>query len=132
MADMDTNIETEKVEVEQAEKQEGQKDKRKPFIPKSKDEIKAMSRLEQAQYAVDRSKYELKRVRSIESKSDRKNDTHKKILCGVALLAATKDAADSKNASSILNKYITSDRDRKFLGLEPIGKNANSSIEDQE
>ena len=54
---------------------------------------------------------------------DRKEDNRRKVLYGVAVLAAEHaDLIDKTMLHDILDQFITADRDRIFLGLEPRGQ----------
>ena len=54
---------------------------------------------------------------------DRKKDNRRKVLYGVAVLAAEQaDLIDKTMLHDLLDQFITADRDRVFLGLEPRGQ----------
>lgn len=115
-------------EIENLQTDNGEKRKRKSFVEKKKEQIKEMSKLELAEYKVELAQHQLKQVKAIENGSARKNDTRRKVLYGVAFLAALKEDADGNHksfADQILDKHITVNYDRKFLGLPLIDKDTN-------
>ena len=65
----------------------------------------------------------LRIIRSKEASRKRKIDTRKKILIGGTIMAAVKNNdTEWKRIKKLLDKYLTSDRDRELFQLPPLPK----------
>ena len=61
---------------------------------------------------------EAQRIQSRQSAAERKRDTRRKILAGVVALSAVRDGKiDNDLWKTLLDEYLTEDRDRELFGL---------------
>ena len=78
-----------------------------------------LSRLEQLLRKAEQIQARIELEKSRQRARDRKSDNRRKILYGVAVLAAERaDLIDKKLLHDLLDQFITADRDRQFLGLD--------------
>jgi hypothetical protein len=82
-----------------------------------------LSRLESLYKKAEQLKARIEAEEARKRARDRKADSRRKILYGVAVLAAERaELIDKTMLNDILDQFITADRDRLFLGLEPRGE----------
>ena len=68
-----------------------------------------------------RLKERLNKLQSLVKETERKADTRRKILVGIALLKAVETKAiKPEYLTQLLDKFTTSKGDREFLGLAPL------------
>ena len=72
---------------------------------------------------IEQARARLQDLQAKARKSDRRDDTRRKILYGAAYLAALQDLPEEKRAASSdrVHKYIVRAKDREFLGLPDLG-----------
>ncbi|WP_373546292.1 hypothetical protein [Chamaesiphon sp.] len=136
---MDNDLTQEQVESELAELIEKDKDKgnakkepkiKKPFVPKSKEEIEKLSRREQFEYKIELSRHrthelknEYQNYKQRESKSTKSLETKKLIIMGRFLDTQLHKRPDRKVQYMVvtghLDQYLTDDGDRGVFCINP-------------
>ncbi len=71
---------------------------------------------------IEQARQRLKDLQTQARKLERKNDTRRKVLYGIASLALLEDLPEEKRQNTLarLHQKITKNSDREFLGLSPI------------
>lgn len=76
------------------------------------------SKLEQLLQQQEQLKARIQQERAKERKAERQAENRRKMLVGIALLEAVKAGQIQQSAvDQLLDQYITTERDREFLGL---------------
>jgi hypothetical protein len=84
-----------------------------------------LSRLEEIRKKIEQLRAREAREAARKRTRERKEASRRKILYGVVLVAMERDGMIDPNLlQEGMDKYITADRDRIFLGLEPRGETA--------
>jgi hypothetical protein len=92
-----------------------------------------LSRLEQLLRKAEQIQARIELEKTRQRARDRKSDNRRKILYGVAVLAAERsDLIDKKLLHDLLDQFITADRDRQFLGLDVRSEDQQEQQPDQE
>jgi hypothetical protein len=80
-----------------------------------KDTLETLEKLEQEKVRIEN---QLKAIRYQRKAEERKADSRRKLLMGMAVVEAVKDGKITKAfLGEILEEYIVKERDREFLGL---------------
>ena len=91
-----------------------------------------LSRLEQLLRKAEQIQARIELEKTRQRARDRKSDNRRKILYGVAVLAAERsDLIDKKLLHDLLDQFITADRDRQFLGLDVRSSQSEDQQEQQ-
>lgn len=90
-------------------------------------------KLEQLRVKKERLEAKLKQLKQQQRYQDRKDETRRKIITGASVGAAVRDGVVSpKLLAHVLDKYVTKDNEREFMGLGPKRGEVSQGLESSE
>ncbi len=90
-------------------------------------------KLEQLRVKKERLEAKLKQLKQQQRYQDRKDETRRKIITGASVGAAVRDGVVSpKLLAHVLDKYVTKDNEREFMGLGPKRGEVSRELEQGE
>ncbi len=90
-------------------------------------------KLEQLRVKKERLEAKLKQLKQQQRYQDRKDETRRKIITGASVGAAVRDGVVSpKLLAHVLDKYVTKDNEREFMGLGPKRGEVSRELEPSE
>lgn len=88
--------------------------------------------LEQLRLKKEKLEARYKQLKQQQQYQERKDETRRKIITGASVAAAVRDGVVSpKLLAYVLNKYVTKQNERQFMGLEPREDVASEALADQ-
>ncbi len=90
-------------------------------------------KLEQLRVKKEQLEAKLKQLKQQQRYQDRKDETRRKIITGASVGAAVRDGVVSpKLLAHVLDKYVTKDNEREFMGLGPKRSEVSRELEQEE
>lgn len=90
-------------------------------------------KLEHLRVKKERLEAKLKQLKQQQRYQDRKDETRRKIITGASVGAAVRDGVVSpKLLAHVLDKYVTKDNEREFMGLGPKRGEVSRKLEQEE
>lgn len=85
--------------------------------------------LEQLRLKKEKLEAKYKQLKQQQQYQERKDETRRKIITGASVAAAVRDGVVSpKLLAYVLNKYVTKQNERQFMGLEVKGAAPNEAL----